>query len=120
MRIEYVNDTLQKFTRIGKRLIPGAVRPSVVVGYTANYAIYVHENLEAKHTNGQAKFLEAPARELDEEILRGIRDDCKKGLTLPQALLRAGLKLQRASQKLVPVDTGNLKGSAITRLEDEE
>ena len=32
-------------------------------------------------------------------------------------LKRAGLFLQRASQKIVPVDTGALKGSAFTRAE---
>ena len=34
------------------------------VGYTADYALYVHENLEARHKKGQtAKFLERPLRE---------------------------------------------------------
>lgn len=31
--------------------------------FTAEYAIYVHENLQAKHPNGQAKFLESAAIE---------------------------------------------------------
>lgn len=35
----------------------------VSVGYTASYAIYVHEDLEARHKPGKsAKFLEKPAR----------------------------------------------------------
>lgn len=34
-------------------------------------------------------------------------------------LYRAGLFLQRESQKVVPVDTGALKGSATTRAEGE-
>jgi len=35
----------------------------VRVYYTANYALYVHENLNARHKPGkQAKFLEGPAR----------------------------------------------------------
>lgn len=29
-----------------------------IVFYTANYAIYVHERTELKHTNGEAKFLQ--------------------------------------------------------------
>lgn len=38
---------------------------SVVVGYKSNYAIYVHENLTARHAPGkEAKYLEKPAREL--------------------------------------------------------
>lgn len=36
---------------------------------------------------------------------------CERGLK------RAGLMLQRASQKLVPIDTGNLRASAFTRAE---
>lgn len=31
----------------------------VELGYTANYAVYVHENLEAFHDDGEAKFLES-------------------------------------------------------------
>ena len=34
----------------------------VTVGYTASYAIYVHENLNSFHAIGQAKFLEEPIR----------------------------------------------------------
>lgn len=79
----------------------GISSPSAVVGYTANYAVYVHENLDASHgkafnlkyakeineaktssqkrvwfrrgENQQAKFLEAPAREKKDEIFRIIK-----------------------------------------------
>lgn len=34
--------------------------PRVEVGVGTNYGIYVHENLEAQHPVGQAKFLEQP------------------------------------------------------------
>jgi hypothetical protein len=37
------------------RIRPGAI--SVVVGYGAHYALWVHERTELTHTNGQAKFL---------------------------------------------------------------
>lgn len=91
---------------------------SVVVGYTANYAIYVHENLQAQHKDGkQAKFLEQPARELKEEFQRIIFNALKNKKTMAQALLLCGLRLQRESQKICPVDTGNLKASAFTRIE---
>lgn len=90
---------------------------SVIVGYTQAYAIYVHENLEAHHPVGQAKFLEQPAREEADKLGEIVATAVKKGSTLPEALLLAGLYLQRASQLLVPVDTGALKGSAFTRLE---
>ncbi len=123
---------------------------SVIVGYTANYALYVHENLAMKwrglprdrsvrlgeggrfvttgHTagegrglfwgpTGQAKFLEQPARELKDVFAKIVRDAMARKSTLAQALLLAGLRLQRESQKLVPVDTGNLRASAFTRIE---
>lgn len=91
---------------------------AAVVGYTQSYAIYVHENLESHHPVGEAKFLEKPFRRLHKDLMRQIKDDMKKGLTLQQALLRAGLRLQRDSQLLVPVDTGALKNSAFTKLEE--
>ena len=46
-----------------------------------------------------------------------IKDALAHGQTTAQALLQAGLRLQRESQLLVPVDTGALKASAFTRLE---
>lgn len=39
------------------------------------------------------------------------------GKKVERALLKAGLFLQRESQKIVPVDTGNLKNSAVTQKE---
>lgn len=107
---------------------------SVIVGYTAAYAVHVHENIEMRWRGlprhkpskgnywdppgrGQAKFLEQPARELKKEFSRIITTACSKGVKLQQALFMAGLRLQRESQLLVPVDTGNLKASAFTRKE---
>lgn len=107
---------------------------SVIVGYTANYAVHVHENIEMKgkglprqkphkglywdpQGKAQAKFLEQPARELKGEFRRIITTACQNGAKLNKALLMAGLRLQRESQQLVPVDTGNLKASAFTREE---
>jgi len=46
-----------------------AHEPAVEVGFTAAYAIYVHENLEAHHDNGEAKFLERSLNENRREIL---------------------------------------------------
>lgn len=105
---------------------------SVVVGYTAAYALYVHENTQMKlkgqprpkgkpgvywGPSGQAKFLEQPARTLQPELAKIILTAKQRGLPLAQALLLAGLRLQRESQRLVPVVTGNLRASAFTRLE---
>jgi len=97
----------------------GLVHPkriSCIVGYTQNYALYVHENLQAHHEVGQAKYLEQPFRQGANELGRMIKEAVAKGASLGQALLLAGLRLQRESQQLVPVDTGALKASAFTRL----
>lgn len=93
---------------------------SVIVGYTAAYAIYVHENLEAAHNTGQqAKFLEQPALDLSNsgELQRVIETAYKNGADLQTALALGGLRIQRESQRVVPIDTGNLRGSAFTRKE---
>ena len=93
---------------------------SVAVGYTAEYAIYVHEDMKARHRAGQkAKYLEDPARRMSNDgTLAGIvQTAVRRGVPLLQALYLAGLRLQRESQKEVPVDTGNLRGSAFTRKE---
>lgn len=95
-----------------------ASQASVAVGYTAAYAVFVHENLEAKHKEGkQAKFLEGPARAFQAVLAGIVREALQKGKTVAQALLLAGLRLQRESQLVVPIDTGNLRASAFTRLE---
>jgi hypothetical protein len=89
----------------------------VAVGYTAPYTVYVHENLQNNHPVGQAKFLEQPARQMASELAHLIASELRDGKTVGQALLKAGLRLQRAAQKLTPVDTGLLVRSAFTRLE---
>ena len=92
---------------------------NVIVGYTQNYAIYVHENLTAHHPVGQAKYLEQPARQLGPTLGKMVSTAFKNGATLSQALLLAGLRLQRESQQLVPVDTSALKASAFTCFEKD-
>ena len=108
---------------------------SVVVGFTANYALHVHENLEMAgaglpRRSGHGlywdpqgiagpKFLENPARELSNsgELSRILTSVVKGGKSVMQGLLACGLRIQREAQQRVPVDTGNLKASAFTRIE---
>lgn len=85
------------------------------VGYSAPYAIFVHENLEANHPHGQAKFLEQPAREMRGALARTIEGNAKKGIGLRAATADAALELFKESQKLVPVDTGALKVSGFVK-----
>lgn len=113
IRLDKVLRALEKLERVSRQENTG----NVIVGYSASYAIYVHENLKSVHKVGQAKFLEEPARTMKTELAQQIVNDVKRGVKLINALLRAGLKLQRASQQLVPVDTGNLKNSAYTAKE---
>lgn len=113
---------IERLEELKKKLqdmkVAAKIDEDVVVGYTASYAIYVHENLEARHKPGkQAKFLEEPARTLQPVMIQIVVRAMKRGVGLLAALLLAGLRLQRASQKIVPVDTGNLKNSAFTRIE---
>lgn len=48
--------------------------PSVIVGFEEEYAIFVHENLEAHHPVGQAKFLEQPLKENADKYVGHVRD----------------------------------------------
>ena len=110
--IKQLRESIDKKIRDGDR-----VRGTV--GYTIHYAVPVHENLAIFHPNGQAKFLEQPFRELlNNGTFKVImREEMKKGRTLAQAIMMACLRLQRESQKLVPVDTGALRNSAVSKVE---
>lgn len=131
-------DKLQKTLR-NLDAAAGSPRCSVVTGYRGvNYALYVHENLEAAHgkdfnakyaaqikagsmrnrgPNQKARFLIDPAIALENTIQRNVRADVSRGMTLEDALKRAALLIQRQSMQQVPVDTGNLRGSAFTEVE---
>ena len=93
----------------------------VVVGYGGvPYTIYVHEDLNTKHKSGQmAKFLEIPARRLADQIALIVARLMVSGATLQEAMLAGGRFLQKASQDLVPVETGDLRASAFTVLEGD-
>lgn len=47
--------------------------PAVAISFGAAYGIFVHENLEATHINGEAKFLENAVRDLRTEIVDTVR-----------------------------------------------
>lgn len=98
-------------------------RPTVAVGYTQNYALYVHENMEYSYSlknvkaGRGAKYLETPARLYRSRIAQIIKEAIAKKTSLAKSLMKGGLFLQRESMKLVPIDTGALRASAYTRLE---
>jgi IS1 family transposase len=117
-QIEGVNQVMQKLAALKKSAAEG--NQSVVVGYTQKYALYVHEDLNARHAPGkQAKYLEDPARRLRHELAAIVQKVYLKTRSIAQSLLMAGLRLQRESQMIVPVDTSALRASAFTALEKD-
>jgi hypothetical protein len=95
----------------------GPPRPRVTVGYKAEYAVHVHENMQAYHPTGQAKFLEQPARVHEHEMARIVADTVRAGGTLAEGELAAGRFLLEASKALVPVRTGTLRDSGYVSQE---
>ena len=103
-----------------KAMIAKARRENVtyIVGFTAAYAIYVHEDMTARHAAGtRAKYLEEPARGKQHEMRTIVKEGMRRGLTLSQAILQAALYLLGEAQSIVPVDTGNLRASGFVRRE---
>jgi hypothetical protein len=94
---------------------------TVVVGYTMNYAIYVHEDPNAKHAEGKSwRYLATPAHALRLfEFPRLARETFIRTGSVLKAILVCGLRLQRASQEIVPIDTGALRASAFTCFEED-
>jgi len=90
-----------------------AKQPKVTVGYATDYAVYVHENLEAYHPVGEAKFLEKPARQYRRQMGQQVRKAIRAGSTVQEAMVKAAEFLKEKSQALCPVDTGMLKDSAF-------
>lgn len=114
MKIEGVTEIVKELQRrLDKVRLDSAT--AIKVGFSASYAIYVHENLEAHHEVGQAKFLEQPARANKSTYARIVAEQAKKGRPLGQALMVAALQLQRDAQQLCPVKTGALRNSAFIK-----
>lgn len=86
------------------------------VGYSAPYAIYVHEDMEVVHLTGQAKFLSGPFRRYRAAMGRLVVAEMRKKKGLAFALEKAGRYLIELSRPLVPVDTGFLRDSAYVRV----
>jgi hypothetical protein len=107
------NDIKLEFTRRGQ----SARSYRAVVGYAAPYAVFVHENVHARHPVGQAKFLETAAREGVRPMARIVDKVMKrKGGRLYDAILETAQFLLAESNKLVPVKTGFLRDSGFARV----
>lgn len=60
------------------RKVGSGFSTDAIVGYTQNYAIFVHENLEAKHAPGKtAQFLLKPMLALRSQLIAIIRKEAK-------------------------------------------
>lgn len=117
MPIEFDADKVT--AKLREMSLKGRKTMTVSVVYTAPYAVYVHEDLEANHTNGgQAKYLEQPARQLQHEMVSIVRRSIENKNGLEEGLLRSGEFLLRESQPLVPVDTGELRDSGTVTIVD--
>lgn len=90
---------------------------TVVVGYSQSYALEVHERTDVRRRVGGPKYLENAARANEPQVRDMIRRASLE--KLPEVMLRAGLLIQRESQKIVPVDTSALRASAFTTTEEE-
>lgn len=119
MKVTGIKEVQKKLKELKHKYSGPNEKPTVVVGFTQKYAIYVHENLEAHHDVGQAKFLEQPAREMKKTLANTLVQVMKSGSSLLQGLFFAGLRLQREAQLLTPVDTSALKASAFTATEQD-
>lgn len=112
-KIEGFTGVIRAMARLEKKF-GRDMKPSVTVGFTQNYGLYVHEDMDARHEVGQAKFLEQPARKLEKTLGDLTAKAVANGATIEEGLIIAGLRLQREAQELTPVDTGALKASAFT------
>lgn len=101
------------------------VKDTAVVGYSAPYAVYVHEGIawqgsEARKytTEGTGpKYLEKPARDsgVQKRIALATFQALSNGNTLQVALTFGGKVLLEASQKICPMETGTLRESGYVR-----
>lgn len=108
--IDSMNKRLESARRQG-------LKAAAVVGYTQNYALFVHERLDLKHPVGKAKYLTDPFEAMKPVAAKLIQAYVRQGKTLKEAVLLVALEVQSSSQEEVPVDTGALKASAFTREE---
>lgn len=51
--------------------------PATAVFYTAEYAVFVHEDMEAYHPSGESKFLEKAVRSKQGEVVEAMRREAR-------------------------------------------
>lgn len=109
---------------------------SAFVGFTQTYAIHVHEVKRPHKEPTQWKYLETPARTKQNEIAEEVRNAfmdlssgnardkttgrfVSQGGRMGAALLAGCMYLQAEAQLITPKQTGALKASAFSCLEEQ-
>lgn len=78
-----VQGDAQKLTPVDEGNLRGSAYTELVgtltvqVGYTAEYAPHVHEDLQARHTVGEAKFLEKSVQQNAGDVLKILHEEMK-------------------------------------------
>ena len=102
---------LQEDLRVQVRAF--GVNTAVEVSFGTNYGVFVHEDLEAHHDTGEAKFLEKGAVQSEQQVAEYV-ERMIQSTNFGLALYGGGLIIQRTAMALTPVDTGALRASART------
>lgn len=98
------------------RSLKGKVKATAGVVFEAPYAVYVHEDLEAYHPHGEAKFLEKTARRKRAAIQAAIQAKLMRKRSVQEAAVAGAEVLLAETLPLVPIDTGYLydSGKVVT------
>ena len=115
-KFEGVSKVISTFRQKGR---DGRARDAKMsVGYTAPYALYVHENRGANFKVGRAGFLSDVAREMAGELARIASRQLRAGATMVQRLTAMGAALLAESKRNCPVDTGYLRSTGYVRIDE--
>lgn len=79
------------------------------IGFTAKYALIVHENKQARFKKGQAKFLESAVRFFAPKVNGMIARSLRAEKTLKEAIDAVAKAILEEAKKRCPVDTGYLR-----------
>lgn len=112
MQITGFSDLHKKLAVMQKQKAP----EPVLIGYSAPYAIHVHENMMAHHPNGEAKFLVKAIIEQTKAVRRYITKRIKAGDKMQDVLIAVANMYMDASDKKVPVATGALRASRYVKV----
>lgn len=100
------------------RSLKGRVISRLRIGYSASYAVHVHENMEGGFRFGGPRFLSRPFRRLGREMRSLMVRYLQVGKrSLEFAILNVGKWFIRETRDEVPMDTGHLRSTAYVTAE---